>query len=185
MRHFWPLTVLESVQFSAEASRSQALSAEETLNINTRIMNTNKVRLPQAAVSWRPTFFFIFIFVYNFFFSFQVQDLLLTKVTLLQVSLASPSWTLSNIPVTISPQGSKHLKNNLYVTVCIIFISFSSCVCRYSFKLAGISATSTQSKSLLCTGTNNIFRHKTLYLISRGCRTLCQSPKQRLLTTTP
>lgn len=77
VRHFWPLTVLESVQFSAEASRSQALSAEETLNINTRIMNTNKV-----------------------------QDLLLTKVTLLQVSLASPSWTLSNIPVTISPQDT-------------------------------------------------------------------------------
>lgn len=40
------MTILESVQFSAEASRSQALSAQEVLNINTRVMNTNKVCFP-------------------------------------------------------------------------------------------------------------------------------------------
>lgn len=75
VRHLWPLNVLESVQFCAEASRSQALNAEEVINLNTRITNSNKV-----------------------------QDLLLTKVTLLQVSLASRSWTLSNIPVPLSQQ---------------------------------------------------------------------------------
>ncbi|KAE8746892.1 hypothetical protein FOCC_FOCC006312 [Frankliniella occidentalis] len=77
VRHFWPLTVLESVQFSAEASRSQALNAQETLNINTRIKNTNRV-----------------------------QDLLLTKISILQVSLASTSWVLNAIPVSLSQQDT-------------------------------------------------------------------------------
>ncbi|KAJ1524202.1 hypothetical protein ONE63_010723 [Megalurothrips usitatus] len=77
VRHYWPITVLESVQFSAEASRSQALNAQEMLNINTRITNTNKV-----------------------------QDLLLTKVSLLQVSLASRLWVLGNLPINLPQQDT-------------------------------------------------------------------------------
>ena len=52
VRHFWPLTVLESVQLSAEASRSQALSAQEVLNINARIMNTNKVSFTPLIINF-------------------------------------------------------------------------------------------------------------------------------------